>query len=249
MIRPPGAIATILMKPDSSHLRKKAARVLMAHMERRSSPRVMLAWIIACTGLVGFALSLLQLHFGVRSMGLRYPVAVIGAYAVFLGLVRLWVEQERGNFESREKELMAEVDQPGITYDENPWHERPRPGVSWLDGLDLIGDVSAEGCLVGILLALAAGLVAVLVSVIGAAPALGAEVFLDVAISGLLFRRLDGAVKRHWLGAAIRRTWAHVLCAAALLSVAGICLDTMAPQADTMGRALLEIRSKPGSGR
>ncbi len=51
------------------------------------------------------------------------------------------------------------------------------------------------------------GLVVALVMAVAAMPALLAEVFLDVFIVSVLYRRLRMAAQEHWLGTALRKTW------------------------------------------
>ena len=51
--------------------------------------------IVVATGVAGFLASAALVHVGVASMGLRYGVAFVIAYGVFLCLVRLWVEMYR----------------------------------------------------------------------------------------------------------------------------------------------------------
>jgi hypothetical protein len=54
-------------------------------------PRVQMSLILASTGAAGFLASFLMLHLGVSTMWLRYLLAVLFAYAVFLLLLRLWL--------------------------------------------------------------------------------------------------------------------------------------------------------------
>lgn len=54
-------------------------------------PRAQMSLILASTGAAGFLASFLMLHLGVSLMWLRYPLAVLFAYAVFLLLLRLWL--------------------------------------------------------------------------------------------------------------------------------------------------------------
>ncbi|MET0650441.1 MAG: hypothetical protein ABW208_27855 [Pyrinomonadaceae bacterium] len=58
---------------------------------RRSLPRVWMSLILAATGAAGFLASFLMLHLGVSRMWLRYPLAVLFAYAVFIVLLRVWL--------------------------------------------------------------------------------------------------------------------------------------------------------------
>ena len=58
---------------------------------RRGLPRVQMSLILAATGAAGFLVSVVLLHAGVSRMWLRYALAVLFAYLVFLLLLRLWL--------------------------------------------------------------------------------------------------------------------------------------------------------------
>lgn len=58
---------------------------------RRGIPRVQMTMMVAATGLAGFLFSAGMLHLGLHSLWLRYPLAVLFAYGVFLLLLRLWI--------------------------------------------------------------------------------------------------------------------------------------------------------------
>lgn len=223
---------------EDSAEKRRALRALRSYFERRRSPKTTLAAIVAITGLAGFGFSAGLLKLGLVSMWARYPLSVLGAYAVFLGLVRLWVEIERNKIDPDDPEIVAAPENSGENRGKAPIYPSER---SWLDWLDLTPDFGSDGCLPAIFLAAIAGLAAVLIAAVGAAPVLLAEVFLDVALAGLLYRRLKSAARGNWLGTAIGKTWLYVLGAAALLAIAGGCLDLMAPGSDSMGKALKEI--------
>ncbi len=60
------------------------------------------------------------------------------------------------------------------------------------------------------------GLIVLLAIAVAAMPALLAEVFLDVFIVSVFYRRLRLAAQEHWLGTALRKTWWLALVTAAL---------------------------------
>src|ERR1051325_9223462 len=62
---------------------------------RRARPRVLMSLILAATGAAGFLVSFALLHMGVARMWLRYPLAVLAAYGVFLLLLRIWLHLQR----------------------------------------------------------------------------------------------------------------------------------------------------------
>ena len=66
---------------------ERVRRLLM----RRSLPRVLMSLILAATGAAGFVASFLMLHLGVSRMWLRYALAVLFAYGVFIVLLRVWL--------------------------------------------------------------------------------------------------------------------------------------------------------------
>ena len=83
---------------EKTRWRQRARTALEAYFHQRSFPRIILSLLVALTGGFGFLISFGLLHGGVRQMWLRYPLAVLGAYAFFLVLLRLWVGIERARF-------------------------------------------------------------------------------------------------------------------------------------------------------
>ena len=75
--------------------RDHAIQSVRAGLVRRTSPRMHMLGLVVVTGGVGFLASYALLHAGLRSMALRYPIAALVGYAVFLGLIRLWIRQYR----------------------------------------------------------------------------------------------------------------------------------------------------------
>lgn len=219
------------------HLKAKAKRGLRRYFEKKRSPRVMLSLVILVTGLVGFGLSFGLLNAGMTAMWLRYPLAVLGSYVVFLGLIRLWVEIEKHNIDPNDPAISE-----AMNNEEGPESvSRKSKDSNWLDWLDLPSGLDGDGFFPILLIAAVIGLLAILVSIIGAAPVLIAEVFIDVALASLLYRHLRIPANEHWLGTAIRKTGGYVFGAALLLSLAGFCLDQMAPGADSAGKAIRQI--------
>ena len=60
-------------------------------LEKRSYPRLQMMLIVSLTGAAGLLSSVTLLRLGVLNMAARYPVSVLMAYAVFLGLLGLWI--------------------------------------------------------------------------------------------------------------------------------------------------------------
>jgi hypothetical protein len=79
---------------EPSRAERRVERVRRLLM-RRGLPRVLMSLILAATGAAGFLVSFALLHVGVTRMWLRYPVAVLVAYGVFLFLLRVWLHLQR----------------------------------------------------------------------------------------------------------------------------------------------------------
>ena len=77
--------------PTREELVERAKDRLLA----RSLPRLQMSGLLALTGASGFLTSFVLLELGVDSMAVRYPVAVLAAYAVFLVLLRVWLAIQR----------------------------------------------------------------------------------------------------------------------------------------------------------
>lgn len=77
---------------------------------RRAWPRAQMTLILLATGCAGLLVSFALLHAGLARMWLRYPLAILSAYAVFLLLLRLWLAAQ-----SRRKSFSdSDVDLTGV---------------------------------------------------------------------------------------------------------------------------------------
>lgn len=240
---------------ESRKWRSRARAALEGYFKKRSFPRLMLGLILLVTGLVGGAVSYGLLHAGVAPMWLRYPVAVLVAYAVMLALVRLWIEIEQWRFDPddpvvreairriEEKDLAAEAERSGPD-DTNAETARKKGGfdLAHLDGwTDLSGCGDVEGCIPLLLVGVVLGLVAVLGITLAGAPVLLAEIFLDAFLIGALYRRLRVPAKENWLATAVRKTWKSALITTVLLGLGGGVLQYLAPGAHSIGQAIRQL--------
>ncbi len=214
---------------------------LQAALERyfgtKRSPRLGLSIVLILTAGAGFGISRGLHHLGLEAMWARYPLSVLLAYVAFLGFLRVWVAYEQARFDPQDPVLLQALKSSPRPKLENS----PGRRESWLDWLDIPSFDFGEGCLPMLLVAAVAGLAGLFVAALGVAPLLIAELFIDIALAGLLYRRLRTAANEHWLGTAIRRTWPFVIGAALLMSLLGFCLDQLAPHADSMGPAIKEM--------
>lgn len=218
---------------------KRITAGLRNYFEKRRWPRLSLGLIVLATAVAGLGLSQLLLWLGMTTMWQRYPLAVAGAYVIFLGLMRVWVEIEKSHFDTDDPEVRRLLAQPA---DDS---EEPHSSSGWLDWLDFpdLGDMDlTEGCVVGILIASITAIAVAIFTLIAGAPALLAEVAVDILIVSALYKRLKTARNEHWLGAAVSRTWIFALITAVCLAGLGYSLQQLAPDAHTVGEAIRQIR-------
>jgi hypothetical protein len=71
--------------------RADAIDLVRSHLLRREVPRIQVSLLLIVTAGLGFLASVSMLRLGLVSMALRYPVAVVLAYAAFVALLRLWL--------------------------------------------------------------------------------------------------------------------------------------------------------------
>lgn len=229
--------------------RLRARAALEAYFHRHSFPRLTLGLIVALAGFAGFLISHALLYLGFVEMWLRYPLAVLGGYGVFLVLLRLWVEIERIRYDPKMAAVPTDASDGKIDL---PIRRAPfeKDRSSWLDWLD-VPELFAfeEGCLLGCVIALVVGLVAgvtgLLFSFVMAGSELLAEVCLDAFVVSLLYRHLKTAASEHWLGTAVKRTWISASLMAAGLGLFGYFLGLLAPQSHSLGPALEAIFRGP----
>lgn len=73
---------------------------------RHGLPRLQMSLILAVTGASGFLCSFVLLRLGVGLMAVRYPIAVLVAYGVFLLLLRVWLNFQRDGWEGEGLDLL-----------------------------------------------------------------------------------------------------------------------------------------------
>ena len=73
---------------------------------RHGLPRLQMSLILALTGASGFLSSFVLLQFGLDAMAVRYPIAVLVAYAVFLLLLQIWLKFQRDDWEGEGLDLL-----------------------------------------------------------------------------------------------------------------------------------------------
>ncbi|WP_206413227.1 hypothetical protein [Lysobacter enzymogenes] len=249
---------------------------LRERLERDHWPRLQMSLIVLLTGAAGFLASFGLLQAGMHTMALRYPLAACAAYAAFLLLLWSWAcsHGRRRESDSDWPDLDGFSDSSSNACASNPgWHSgggrsggggasssyeapsssstsssswsssrssrRGDSDVSLLDGADDFGWM-----IVAILAAVAAASAALWA--LWLSPALMAEVLLDVALAGGLYRRLRRIESRHWLATALRRTAVPFLLLALLTAAAGFAGARYAPGADSIGDVIAAHRDAAG---
>lgn len=106
--------------------RERAVEEVRKELVRRGWPRVQMSLILLLTGVSGFLVSYALLHAGLTLMSVRYPLAILAAYTVFLLLLRFWLFYHGDRSRARD----ADVDLVDVGVD---------------GGLDLLGSVGRGG--------------------------------------------------------------------------------------------------------
>ncbi|MGH9961117.1 MAG: hypothetical protein ACREBC_29015 [Pyrinomonadaceae bacterium] len=196
-------------------------------------------------------------------MTLRYPMAILFAYSVFLGLLGLWLWLQKRNgsldidpdfeIDVWDRSSTSEINYGGEDHNfagggaGGDWDRVPESSSSVSSdsssGLSVDGAFDLdEGFLVVLaVLAVVAGLLASLY-IVYIAPALLAEILVDGILVASLYKRVKGIERRHWLRAAVRRTVVPALLATIFFGIAGYALQRVAPEARSIGEVWRQMR-------
>ncbi len=249
-------------------LRGIARRIL----ERRGTARLQMSLMVCATGLSGFLSSVLMLELGLEQMAVRYGLAVLIAYLVFLFLVWLWVLHNRrtldagvvldgldvlepivdlvpgggGSAESVGPSLPAEApfsDAPTTASSPSAADSLSDAGSTISSGFDLDEAIVVVVVAVAVLSALAAA-----AYVIWIAPAMLGEVMVDGVLSVGLYRRLSQVDRKHWLEGVVARTVFPFLWVGLFFVVAGAVMQRYAPEAISIGGVWQHFRAPDAGG-
>jgi len=217
-----------------------------------------MALLAALTGGAGFLTSAVLSWFGWTSLGTRYCVAVVVAYLAFLLLLRGWIRAHRDRWEPE----YTEADAISDAWDVADLASEAGGGTVYEGGGGSFGGAGATSSfgnpkppsVTDVDLGDELGLIAVVAAVIGvvalsslwlvwSAPTLFAELLVDAALAGGLYRRLRRLDGASWLSTALRRTALPFSIVLVVLTLAGFWLNAKAPTATTMGQAIDQIRA------
>ncbi|GMV30170.1 MAG: hypothetical protein AMXMBFR59_22950 [Rhodanobacteraceae bacterium] len=209
-------------------------------IERLHSPRLQMAFIAALTGASGLLASYLLRLAGLSAMVLRYPIAVGLAYVAFLFFLWCWLRWGDDNGDALDE--AGDAVDVGTDYGDAGSSAHPAADAAPDSGDLGIDGVDGEGALIGIaivgVIALCTALFAVF-SLISLAPVLFAELLVDAALAGGLYRhvrRIDR--ERHWLKTAVARTGWRFAAVATIAAGIGWGIAHAVPGADSIGALL-----------
>lgn len=219
--------------------------------------------ILLLTGFIGFISSFSLLHLGIDKMWIRYPLAILSAYAAFLLLLRLWLAIQRSQFNadsSGDVDFVETNRNPDSGFGGNADFGGGGAGGSWdggnvssnasvtgsgLDGFDF--DLDEIGVLILAIVAIIGGIVASFY-IIYIAPILLAEILVDGLLLGGLHRRVRHIEQKHWLQTAVYKTFLPAILCALFFMLAGGLLQSIAPEAKSIGEVLRSpAQNKPKS--
>jgi hypothetical protein len=232
--------------------RESVVRDIRRLVERQASPRLHMLALVSLTTAVGLVSSFLLLLAGVTPMVLRYPAAVLVAYVAFLCLVSVWLRRYRLRegrpTHSASSELSFDlielpVDAMGTWVGESTRNGGVSSGGLWELGLD------GDGMWLIVVAGLATIAFSILIYVIYIAPALFAELLLDAGLAAGLYRRLARVERRSWFATALRRTAVPAAAIAVLLAVGGHIMQTIYPDAVSIGGVAHHLRSSVAQRR
>ncbi|GAB2518316.1 hypothetical protein [Lysobacter humi (ex Lee et al. 2017)] len=236
------------------HRPSEIARV-RRRLERDSLPRLQMSAIVLLTAAVGLLASWMLHAAGMDAMWLRYPLAAALAYVAFLVQLRLWLawRDEPGSLVdalpsgsgsgggggSGTGAWSGAGGRSGGGGASAGWDAGTLDAASsggMLDGIDLPGDEAAIPVLAAVVAAVVVlGGVIAMAWIVWSAPVLMAELVVDAAIAGGLYRRLRRIEAEGWWRVALRRTIAPFAAVAVGALLLGGVLHVVAPGASTLG--------------
>lgn len=254
--------------------RHRKIESLKRRLQRKSYPRLHASIILLLTGLAGFFVSFVLLRAGVTVMWLRYPVAILVAYGVFLILLRVWLSLSRprdwyvedvvdttlevvtDSIESGDSGFGGGADFAGGGAG-GSWGQSVSTVTSTKTSVSTIRPANSSGSSGfsfdldlddgwWVLLAIIALLGAAIAAlyVVYIAPALLAEILLDGVLLAGLYERVKSIEHQHWLRSALRRTAVPAVIIVVFFSIAGFAMQRAAPEARSIGEVWKHITDR-----
>ena len=247
-------------KPRNLRISRSLVVLRLKHqLQRESYPRIQMGIIVALTGAAGFLCSFLLLHAGMDSMAMRYPLALAGAYLVFLLLLAIWMQTKASDYgdlpdfsnggdfgDASLPDFIGGGGDFGGAGASGSFDSPGSPSLLDSDGSS-IGDIGGSALdldelaipIIAILLAI--GLALASLYVVYLAPSLFAELLFDGVLSYTLYRRLRKSDSSHWLVTAISRTALPFSLTALFLMLIGTAMAAYAPGARSIGEVVHHV--------
>ena len=216
--------------------RPELVTAIRERLRRVGLPRFQMLILVMLTGLLGFLASVVLLHWKLRTMWLRYGIAVAFAYLMFLLLLRLWIHK-RSWFAPDVGDILERLGSPNASEASAASWPSERGPLDWLDICDVFNLDLEEFAMTAFLVVVASALI-VCIYVVYSSPTLFAEILVDGAFSAGLYRRTRDLEPRHWLGSVLRLTGVPFAFVAMFCMVAGGVSQTYAPEAVSIGGVL-----------
>ncbi len=244
--------------PRRLHLtRSHAILRIKQRLEHDSFPRIQMSLIVGLTGAAGLLFSFTLLQVGVTSMALRYPLALLMAYGVFLVLLWLWLRTQAedyldipdfsGSGSGRSGDCAPMFEGGGGHFGgggasgsfDGPVSFTPSsPDASPLsDAVGAVGDAD-ELAIPLLVVVFALGLALASLYVVYVAPMLFAELLVDGALSYALYRRIKATDSPHWLESAVRHTALPFVLTGVFVAATGAAMVAYAPGAQSIGQVM-----------
>lgn len=222
----------------------------------RQWPRVQIMLILAVTGVSAFLTSFVLLKLGITQMVVRYPIAILAAYGVFVMLIGVWLWLQQSGMDTADVviETVDYID-PAVIDIASPRGVNvgsfgssdvvPRGISSGADsgggGIDLPGidvdlDLDDAIWIVLLLVVVLAGLLAIFY-IVWIAPVLLAEVLVDSLLAAGLYKTVKGIERRNWVATVLRKTALPAILALIFFSLAGFFVQKIEPDAASIGEA------------
>jgi hypothetical protein len=220
--------------------RKEAVNLIAKYLRQKSQPRLLLFVILVFTGISGAASSFLMLHAGIAAMYVRYPIAALIAYLVFLLLLRLWqgLQAHQPGLTVHLEAMGTEPGANNTSHEDKQLDSKP----SLLDALDAIDLLNIFDDVPGLLTCLVIAAVAIVLLLLGLvlsfAPVLLAEILLDGLLVAGIWNRFKKSGNGDPLGAAFRITRIPALLVILALFVIGYVFKLVDPSAKSIGEVI-----------
>lgn len=238
----------------------KNRETLIHHVEhrvvRQGYPRFQMLLIMLVVAGSVFLTSFLMWHLGVNLIWLRYLVAMCLGYAIFMGLLFIWLkfDSPEGNLDL--PSMDSTNNSPAELNVSDGGGDAAGGGASGSWGDADVTDISASTSDVptgsgsgfdldlgelGVVIALIAAAIGVMLSslyVIYIAPTLLAELSVDVLLALYSHHFLRQLKRRHWLESAFKKTIVPFLISLAVVVGGAFLMHSAAPEAQTLSQFL-----------